>query len=294
MYLDGLHQADDTPVVGEHRVIGTLAMALHPNPHDALVIGLGGGVTASAVARFEGASVDIVELSPSVIRGSDWFRHVNGDVLRRPNVHLRIDDGRNHLLMTPKRYDVITADIIQPFNAGSGNLYSLEYFQLVANALRDEGVMVQWIGHRPVTQYRLIARTFLAAFPHATVWGGGEFLVGTRRPLQLPVAVYRERLKDGVFGRALGAAGIAGFDVTKKAFVDGGFVLPEAKSRVGWRDINSLFVATDFGPGSLTRSGYPRIVKEWQRGTAIADAAPISAIARGIRRQRRRLAGEER
>ena len=66
--------------------------------------------------------------------------------------------------MTSKRYDVITADIIHPYNAGAGNLYSLESFQLAANALRDDGVMVQWVGQQPVTQYKLIARTFLGVF----------------------------------------------------------------------------------------------------------------------------------
>ena len=45
-------------------------------------------------------------------------------------------------------------------------------------------------------------------------------------------------------------------------------MLPEAKSDVAWKDRDTLFVGTDFGPGSLTDSGYPRIVKEWKRGTA--------------------------
>jgi len=212
LYLDGLHQANDAPdMLLTHWQIGTLAMVLHLDPRDALVIGLGGGVTASAVARFSDASVDLVELSPSVVRAADWFRHVNGDVLRRPNVRLRIDDGRNYLLLTSKRYDVITADIIQPFHAGAGNLYSVEYFQLAAKALRDDGLMLQWIGHRPEAQYKLIARTFLAAFPHTTVWVNGTLLVGTRQPLRLPLARYRERLADPVFGGALGRAGIAGF-----------------------------------------------------------------------------------
>jgi prolyl oligopeptidase len=67
------------------------------------------------------------------------------------------------------------------------------------------------------------------------------------------------------------------FDVTKKVFVEDGFVLPEAKSQIGWRDLDSVFVATDFGPGSLTRSGYPRVVKEWRRGTAVADAVQVFA-----------------
>ena len=65
------------------------------------------------------------------------------------------------------------------------------------------------------------------------------------------------------------------FDTTKKSFVAGGFSLPEAKSQVAWRDENTLWVGTDFGPGSLTTSGYPRIVKLWKRGTPLADAKTI-------------------
>jgi prolyl oligopeptidase len=64
------------------------------------------------------------------------------------------------------------------------------------------------------------------------------------------------------------------FDLEAKQFVDGGFTLPEAKSRVAWRDEASLFVATDFGPGTLTASGYPRTVREWARGTLL-EAAPL-------------------
>ena len=65
------------------------------------------------------------------------------------------------------------------------------------------------------------------------------------------------------------------FDTRKKEFLAGGFSLPEAKSRVAWRDENTLWVGTDFGPGSLTTSGYPRIVKLWKRGTPLADAKTI-------------------
>jgi prolyl oligopeptidase len=65
------------------------------------------------------------------------------------------------------------------------------------------------------------------------------------------------------------------FDVQKRAFVDGGFTLPEAKSNVGWKDDNTVFVATDFGPGSLSAAGYPRIVKEWKRGTPLSAATPL-------------------
>ncbi|MFO1398318.1 MAG: prolyl oligopeptidase family serine peptidase [Burkholderiales bacterium] len=65
------------------------------------------------------------------------------------------------------------------------------------------------------------------------------------------------------------------FDVDARAFVADGFAVPEAKSNVHWRDEDSLFVATDFGAGSMTTSGYPRVVKRWHRGTPLAAAATV-------------------
>jgi prolyl oligopeptidase len=65
------------------------------------------------------------------------------------------------------------------------------------------------------------------------------------------------------------------FDAGKKQFVEGGFVLPAAKSNVAWKDLDTLYVGTDFGTGSLTDSGYSRIAKEWKRGTPLAAAVTI-------------------
>jgi prolyl oligopeptidase len=65
------------------------------------------------------------------------------------------------------------------------------------------------------------------------------------------------------------------FDLKTKEFVPDGFYLPEAKSDVAWRDRDMLYVGTDFGPGSLTSSGYPRIVKEWKRGTPLTEAKVV-------------------
>jgi len=65
------------------------------------------------------------------------------------------------------------------------------------------------------------------------------------------------------------------FNLKTKTFITNGFFLPEAKSDVAWRDRDTLYVGTDFGPGSLTDSGYPRIVKEWKRGTPLAQAQTL-------------------
>lgn len=71
------------------------------------------------------------------------------------------------------------------------------------------------------------------------------------------------------------ASEVREFDLRTKAFVKDGFFIPEAKSRYGWIDENTLAVATDFGEGSLTKSGYPRIMKEWKRGTPLAEAKTV-------------------
>jgi len=65
------------------------------------------------------------------------------------------------------------------------------------------------------------------------------------------------------------------FDTIKKAFVEDGFKLAEAKSTISWMDANTLWIGTDFGEGSLTSSGYPRIAKKWKRGTPLEAAETI-------------------
>ncbi len=65
------------------------------------------------------------------------------------------------------------------------------------------------------------------------------------------------------------------FDLQTKAFVAGGFQLPEAKTDVTWQDADHILVGTDTGPGSLTDSGYPRTVRRWRRGTLLADAPVV-------------------
>ena len=67
------------------------------------------------------------------------------------------------------------------------------------------------------------------------------------------------------------------FDAVTKTWVEDGFRLPEAKSNVGWKDIDTVWVGTDFGEGSLTDSGYPRLVKLWKRGTPLEEAELVYA-----------------
>ncbi|MBL8734478.1 MAG: S9 family peptidase [Planctomycetes bacterium] len=69
------------------------------------------------------------------------------------------------------------------------------------------------------------------------------------------------------------------FDVTTQQFVANGFFLPEAKGSASWQDLDTLLVSTDFGPGTMTTSGYPRQARRWRRGTPLASATLIAEAA---------------
>lgn len=99
------------------------------------------------------------------------------------------------------------------------------------------------------------------------VWGGAAVL----RPAQSRALIFLSR--GGADAKV-----IREFDIEKREFIDpadGGYFLPEAKSDMRWIDIDSVYVGTDFGPGSLTDSGYPRIAKRWRRGTELAAAETV-------------------
>jgi len=118
------------------------------------------------------------------VHAAGQFEKINYGVLTRPNVNLRVDDGRNHLMLTRWRYDVITADIILPIHAGSTNVYSREYFELARRALNPGGLVAQWIDGTDA-EYKMIMRTFLSVFPNATLWADGSVLIGSTKPLRL-------------------------------------------------------------------------------------------------------------
>jgi prolyl oligopeptidase len=125
-------------------------------------------------------------------------------------------------------------------------------------------------------QYRLAKPDWetvldLDALGHAEgkswVWGGAAALGPEYRRCLLSLSV----------GGA-DATVVREFDLQSKRFVEaaaGGFFVPEAKTRIDWIDADTIYIGTDFGPGSLTESGYPRVIKRWRRGQPLAEAQTV-------------------
>ena len=244
LYLDGLHQANDQPaMVRLHRAIGHLPMVLHGNPKEVLVVGLGGGATPGAVSQYPNARVDVVELSDGVRQAATFFKHVNYDLLTQPNVTVRIDDGRNFLALTDRRFDVITADIIDRPRRSRPRVFTRV---LLAGARRPQGQQRgRWIGSATgrASSTSLIMRTFLEVFPDATLWYNANFMVGTRRPLTLDPGAL-DRLREHPQTRAaLNDVGLTSWAVLQswytagpaemRAFVGDGPLLTDDRPLVG-------------------------------------------------------------
>lgn len=193
-------------------LLGHLPMLLHPNPKDTFNIGLGAAFTVAALAAHDAERIEVAEVEPAVVEAAGEFRGIHRDVLTDPRLRLIFNDGRNHLLLTDKRYDVITSDPIDPIVTGAASLFTREHFLLARQRLKQNGIMCQWVPlyeMEPV-HYQSILKTFFSVFPHVTVWytGHDTLLIGSEQPLTVDFEKIARRMQKPEVGADLRAVGV--------------------------------------------------------------------------------------
>jgi spermidine synthase len=177
-----------------------LPLLLHPDPESCLIICFGTGNTLGAASRHELPVLDGVELSTGIIHAASIFRETNHDVGNNPDVNMIIDDGRNYLLGTPERYDVISEEPPLVQTAGVINLYTRDFYELCRDRLTSDGIVAVWLPTWSMEELeaQMLVRAFLDVFPDATAWESLHpnewILIGTREPLQIDLAALRERM----------------------------------------------------------------------------------------------------
>jgi len=180
-------------------LLGYMPVLYHKNPKDIFIIGLGSGVTCKAVTDFpEVSSVECAEIEPAVVEAAGYFKDFNGNVLENPKLHVAIDDGRNAMLASQKNYDVIISEPSNPWIAGIGNLFTIDFYKICNSKLKPDGIMVQWfhlakMNHRDID---MIINTFYSVFPEGIVWRGKDtdmFLLGSKKPLVFDYERFKER-----------------------------------------------------------------------------------------------------
>jgi hypothetical protein len=189
MKVNGKPDASNGPDMRTQVLLGELPLILKPDARDALVVGWGSGVTAGSMLRHPLERLDAVELVPAVVDASDRFWAENYGARRDPRLDLRLEDAKSFLARDGRRYDVIVSEPSNPWMAGVGDLFSVEFYRRARARLKPGGVMVQWFHFYEMDDalFAMVLRTFRASFPSATLWnvsGADVILVGSEAPLR--------------------------------------------------------------------------------------------------------------
>ncbi|GBC81331.1 Polyamine aminopropyltransferase [bacterium HR10] len=186
--LDGKVDASDGGAdMLTQKLLAHLPLLLAERPRRACVIGLGSGVTAGTALLYPLERVDVVEISPEVVRAARFFEHVNDRVLDNPRARLILSDARRYLLFTREAYDVIISEPSNPWIAGVGALFTREFFHLMRARLTERGLVCQWFHayNMPLSDLKMLLRTFHTVFPRAFLWVLNEndlLLIGAQDP----------------------------------------------------------------------------------------------------------------
>jgi spermidine synthase len=170
-YADGRGTAGTATVVGD-RMYGHLPLLLHPRPRNILQITFGVGNSLSSVLQHPVERVVCVELSPGVVFAAPFFSATNRNSIEDPRVDLITNDGRNFLLTSRDRYDVIRLDPPELHTRGIVNLYTREFFVMARDHLAEDGIFSIWFNNvmTPEPEIKMLLRTALDVFPHVSIW----------------------------------------------------------------------------------------------------------------------------
>jgi spermidine synthase len=215
LYIQGVSNSGDAmPSLRYMRLQSLLPLLIHKGePHSALVIGFGTGITAGSLLAYPQLEKRVcAELLPAVVNAGPLF-HGNFDAAHNLKIEIRLRDGRRELVQSPERYDLITLEPPPPSAAGVVNLYSRDFYELAGTRLQPNGLLAQWLplSTQNVEETRSLVRSFLDAFPYATLWTTElheMLLIGSLSPIELDLNQITARYSQPPVEQALRDVGI--------------------------------------------------------------------------------------
>jgi predicted membrane-bound spermidine synthase len=186
--VNGVGQTAMTPVT---KLMAHMPLAFFEEPPEsALVICFGMGTTFRSLLSW-GVDTTAVELVKSVPQSFAYFHPDAEAFLRDPRGRVVIDDGRRFLQRVDRRYDLITVDPSPPLEAaGSGLLYSKEFYDVVKRRLKPAGILAHWFPGREGLILSSVVRSLTRSFPHVLVFqafvGQGYHFIASMQPVPIP------------------------------------------------------------------------------------------------------------
>jgi spermidine synthase len=185
------------------KLMPILPLIARPDSKEALVVAFGMG-SAFRSALISGLHTEAVELVPSVPKMFGQYYSDAAAVLADPNGRVIVTDGRNHLELTDRRYDIIVTDPPPPIeSSGAAVISSKEYYEAGRAHLTENGIMMQWVPNVGTADLNDHIRTFAAVFPNVTLARGpagfGTYMLGSSAPIAFDEANIRAVLaRSGV------------------------------------------------------------------------------------------------
>ena len=210
--IDGKVDASNGADMLTQSLLAHLPLLLHPGAGDVAIIGLGSGVTLGAALRHPIERADVLEISAEVVEASAFFEVENHAALDDPRTRLILGDGRSHMLLSPRSYDVIVSEPSNPWMAGVSALFTKEFFEAARGRLRPGGILCQWAHTYDMSDadLRSIVATFLAVFPDGAMWHVGQgdlLLLGSPDPLEPRLHAVADNWKRPAVAADLAAVG---------------------------------------------------------------------------------------
>jgi spermidine synthase len=208
--------SDDASDMATQVLLAQLPFLFAPHTERVFVVGWGSGVTVGSAAHTATGRVTAVELEPAVVEASAFFQHVNLDPLRNPRVRLFEDDARHILVASDETWDVVINEPSHPWVAGIANLFTRDYYGLVARRLEPDGVLATWLQTYQVATdtYRSLLGTLLSVFPEVLLFHSpgtsDTILLAARQPFVVDLAELDRRFAAGETRAELARVGVEG------------------------------------------------------------------------------------
>lgn len=216
LVINGKADASTVADLQTQVLLGQIPFMLYPNNGNALVIGLGSGITCGSALRHPIKSLDVVEIAAEVVECNSFFKVENYNFSKDPRVKIYIDDAITHLKIAPKKYDYIVSEPSNPWIAGISNLYSVEFFDLCKKRMTKSGVLAQWFHTYDVNNamFKLVLSTICKVFPNVTIWKASDadiIILASASPQPIDFGAMEKKMKQPQIAKDL--ARIKIFDV---------------------------------------------------------------------------------
>jgi len=201
VFVDGQNVSGTDPILlADSKMLAHLPLLLKDDPQVALTVGFGTGTTSGSMLQ-HGIEVHAVEIEEKIIEAAPLFSAVNHRSYADPGLKLVLDDARNYIDVVDRDFDVIVTDVTNLKYKRNPYLYTKEYFEIMRDALTDDGIAAAWlpISGLSFQDLRTLIATFDAVYPHTTVWYFTQYpthfiiAVGTPGPVSIDLTALQAR-----------------------------------------------------------------------------------------------------